>query len=547
MAMEMVIETVVDKMGLKKQLNDVVDMLDEGVSDSLKNSASKMGEEAKKQVESGQETGKSASGGGGGVREMLGDVGGKVGGIAKSIGFVSGLIAKIGAGIFTIVSVTRAFKQPLMMINNISKMVSQFLQPISDTVMMMIAPVFSMLRPLVQTFQTLMQPFREAAMRGISAAQELIGRGTKMGLRGEEGANELIKEGLRGAVSSASLMLSGFLDVITKPLQNIEFAGIGESIKNGITMMQEMSQEGVLRVTMFRDTFKEFEHTLGDTSEAANIASQTIDSQMDMLRESVDDFTIDSFEENVKTANKISEGHGELLKGNVEKVDEILKGIDTSSSDVLTNFSLIESKSKTFKDNINNALDSLSEERRKQQAISVGDEITQRSQDEAPGWFARFANAFSAGSGRAVSTDNNLPGRTGGTSMIADLIIGFSDNWETEQEAIMRINSESLNTIKQNHDESFADMVQTQIQSNMKMEKEMNESFGAEEGRIPKTVESGTDKMSVSAKRFADEAQNTSRVIDDAVRSMENYARKYRRAKEEIRRQERRIDSRRAI
>ena len=540
----MVIDTVVDKMGLKKQLNDVVDMLDSGVSESLKNNASEMGEQAKNAMQSGQETAKSASGGGGGgVQGMLGNIGGKMEGVAKSMGFVSGLVAKIGAGIFTIVSITRAFKQPLMMINNISKMVSQFLQPISDTVMMMIAPVFSMLRPLVQTFQTLMQPFREAAMQGLAAAQELIGRGTRMGLDGEEGAGKLMKEGLQGAVSSASLMLSGFLDVLTKPLQNIEFAGIGESIENGITMMQEMSQEGVLRVMTFRDTFTEFEKTLGDTSEAANAASQTIDAQMDMLRESVDDFTIDNFEDNVETANKISEGHSELLKGNVEKVDEILEGIDMDSSDILTNFSLMESSSKTFKDNINETLDRLSEERQRQQAKRVGEEITQRSQEEAPGWFSRFGTAFGGGRERTNMIDMVISPFEEGVSWIE----GFSDNWESEQEAIERINQESLNTIRQNHGDSFADMVETQVQGNMRMEKEMNESFGAENGEIPMTVKRGTDNMTVSARGFAEEAQNTTRVIDDAVKSMENYARKYRRAKEEIRRRERRIDSRRAV
>lgn len=322
--MELQILTQLEESGLKKQAEDVAETVDS----SLANRIEQKIEDAKATInnmmgggdggagQGGQ--GGSSGGGGGGIGDVMSGMFESLGDIGKKFGSLLKMAGKIAGAVFAVVSLASAFSAVFDMLSKLTKMVGQFLRPIADTFMVLIQPVFSLLRPILKTLQTLMQPFRKAAMKGMAAANQLISKGMKMQMEGKEGGGALISEGFKGALQSASLMFSGFIDLIMGPLEDLPV--LGDRIKTAMNNWKESAQKGVVRVQTFRDTFQKLKGDFGDAQEASKTASNIIGTQMDEIEDRVDNFTIKNFESNMETAKDVVKDSTKIIKGKFDDV-----------------------------------------------------------------------------------------------------------------------------------------------------------------------------------------------------------------------------------
>ena len=228
---------------------------------------------------------------------------GKSGGGMAGLG---GTLGKLGS-ILAVAGVALSILKPIMpMIKGLGKMIGEFLRPIADVVMMLLAPILSLMRPLLIMFKGLMAPFKQAAMVGIAAGQKLIAQGMALGAGTEEGKG-LIGEGIEGSFQSASLMMSGFVEVLMKPFTNIDFMGIGDSIQGGLDKWQSSAITGVLRTVMLSETVDDLSDKFGNLREGAGGALNLIEGQVAALKGVVDVFTIENFQTDLETAKTISE------------------------------------------------------------------------------------------------------------------------------------------------------------------------------------------------------------------------------------------------
>jgi hypothetical protein len=230
-----------------------------------------------------------------GLKTISGALGGILGGITKIFGAVSimAIIFEVAKPIFKILE---AF----------FKMVREFVRPIADVITMLLSPILIMIKPIVYMFRLLMQPFRELAMKGMAAANVLIAQGMRMG--GEEG-KAMVGEGMMGALSSAGLMMSGFLQVVFTPLikafENVPLlSGVAEGFVNALKDWEEASIRGVTRTITLKDTFLGFIPILGDTREAASRALKAIDEQMSLLDKTVSSWSIDNAKNILEASNE---------------------------------------------------------------------------------------------------------------------------------------------------------------------------------------------------------------------------------------------------
>ena len=207
----------------------------------------------------------------------------------QMLGRIVKTLGKVAVGVLAAASLVEVFTPIFKLVDGIFKAVREFVRPVADVMMFLVKPILVMLRPVVQMFRTLMQPFREIATRGLAAANQLIAQGMQMG--GEEG-REMVGEGLRGAVSSASLMLSGFFEVIFKPVA--ELFRLGDRFDKLMGAWQSSAIEGITRTQILSDTFRGFNSIMNDTNEAAAKALSTIDTQMKTLNEKADEFSMDN-------------------------------------------------------------------------------------------------------------------------------------------------------------------------------------------------------------------------------------------------------------
>lgn len=209
---------------------------------------------------------------------------------------------KILGSIIAIVGLVKIFEQPLKLIGKLFDLFIMLFRPIGDAFTFLIVPVFQLLKPIVMVLNTLMLPFRKAAMQGMAAGNRLIAEGTQAMLSGEEGGGDLIAEGMKGAFHAASLMLSGFVGALWKPLEGLEIMGIkvGEMISTGIEKWQSEAIEGTIRVIAFADTFSELKKVFPTIQEAVEETDKIVTNAINVIKSTIGSFTIDDFDKALK-------------------------------------------------------------------------------------------------------------------------------------------------------------------------------------------------------------------------------------------------------
>jgi hypothetical protein len=229
-------------------------------------------------------------------------------------GMLSNVITNIGSGIKNMVNnikgvlkatliigtIAAAFGPVMNLLDSISKALMIFLRPITDVVTILLMPILSMLRPLIKTFSAMMMPFKKAAMQGSAAAQMLISQGMTQVTEGNtEVGGEMISAGWKGALSSASLLMKGFMDILLTPLTGIEFMGIGDVISGAMDSWESAAIAGIYKVQAKADLIK----GIGDNIESIPINTlqtsfTTIDTFVEEMKEKVNGFKIAEFKDN---------------------------------------------------------------------------------------------------------------------------------------------------------------------------------------------------------------------------------------------------------
>jgi len=248
-----------------------------------------------------------------------GSGGGTSGGIGSSLGKIGALLAIAGVALSVL-------KPMLPMIRGLGKMLGEFLRPIADVIMMLLAPILALMRPILITFKALMAPFKQAAMVGIAAAQKLIGQGMAIGSDTEEGKG-LIAEGFSGSLSAASLMFSGFIEVLFTPLA--EMIGMGDQFAGAMDNWQDSALEGVHRVIILSETVDELSEGLGGLKEGAKAALSIIDEQVALLRQEVGQFTIKNFQRDMGIAQDIINTTSLIAVGKFDEAKLAAKNLNT--------------------------------------------------------------------------------------------------------------------------------------------------------------------------------------------------------------------------
>lgn len=242
---------------------------------------------------------------GGGFMSGLGNVFKSMGTILKSsmgiLKTISMAALKIFAGVSIVAALIAVFEPVVKLVTIGFKMLAEFLRPISDMLLVMFMPILSMLRPILQVFRVLMAPFRQAAMLGMAAAQQLMAEGGAQIAAGNFDVGQaLIAEGLKGAMASASLLLSGFIKVALAPVA--EMFGLGARFESAMASWQSSAIAGVYTVIQAN----EFVQQLGDSIN--NVSAETLVATFDFIRERIKTledelggFTIENFFTNLDT------------------------------------------------------------------------------------------------------------------------------------------------------------------------------------------------------------------------------------------------------
>ena len=233
-----------------------------------------------------------------------------------------GPIAKLSIPLMAIASI---MKPILPIIKGIGKMLGAFLQPVGDMLMMILMPILTLLKPILVTFKALMAPFKKAAMAGIAASNKLIATGMKLGAGTEEGG-ALITEGMKGSLSSASLMFSGFIQTLFGPLA--EMFGLGERFESAMSTWQSSALTGIYRAVLLSDTVSDLSVKFGDLRTGASEALGIIDGQMALLKSTVDKFTIKNFENDFNTVQLILDATSGIATMDFNKMNTAAKMLE---------------------------------------------------------------------------------------------------------------------------------------------------------------------------------------------------------------------------
>lgn len=243
-------------------------------------------------------------------------------------------------GIATIISVV--LEPAMKMLDGIGKMLKEFFRPISDMLMTLVMPLMIMLRPIVQTFRVLMMPFRQAAMEGLAAANLLISQGMQMKIDGHEGGGDLISAGFKGAMSSAGLLMTGFLNVIMTPFKNIGALGIGRAITNTLADWESMAINGVLTVKGQAGIFRDMMNVVGNdvtkiTRDNIVYAFKQVENIVDDLETHIGGFSITNFKTNWDTVQNMSDIVFNPLLKELSGEEGLAEAIETTGT-ILQNF-----------------------------------------------------------------------------------------------------------------------------------------------------------------------------------------------------------------
>ena len=478
----------------------------------------------------------------------------------RTIGMMAGFVAK-GVGLVTgALMAFHVLEQPIKMIGDITKMISMLLRPITDTMIMLIMPVFHMLRPIIQMVNTMMMPFREAAFTGLAAANALIAEGTQMSLGGDtELGGQLIGEGMKGAMHSASLMFSGFIEMIGQPIA--ETIGLGEQFSNAMASWQDSALGGIHRVIILNDTFQSLKIGLGDSAEAAENALAMIDEQMAILRASVGTFSIKNFKDDMELAKTIADGFASAALEGVDAFEELAEKLGTDVATLAGRLLTVQSLSMTVTQNMQTSLQAMDEMQRMQAAQAALARVQEKIDDGPEGRLSAFFSGMFDNLREQHFLERLLPSVSlveqikAGIGSVRDVKTNFAE--ETMQE---------LNHIEGQLTEMFQGELPAGIRSGLEhMKEDMDEYMtrslipdgfrsglehmytATQQGMtsISSTHNNALNSMSSATNSFGSQVNRVAGIVQDAVRRMEQYARQYHSALSRIQSLERQLRDRR--
>ena len=235
---------------------------------------------------------------GGGLLSGLKGIGKSIGNIVKVAGTALKWLGVIGL-------VMAAIEPAMKLVGDITIMLKEFFRPISDMLTTLVMPLLMMLRPIVQMFRVLMAPFRELAFQGLAASNMLISQGMQMNMEGQEGGGALIGAGMKGAISSAGLLMSGFLQVLMQPLAGLIDNVIPGTLAGFDSMMEAWQSRaigGIFKVMGKADLVMKLGEDISIlTSDNISALFTVIDTHVDEIRKTVGGFTIETWKDDFST------------------------------------------------------------------------------------------------------------------------------------------------------------------------------------------------------------------------------------------------------
>ncbi len=258
--------------------------------------------------------------------------GGSGGGmLSEMLGNVTGMFTKIIGPIAIIAAMANVLKPALKTGFQIVKLLTEFLRPIGEVIMVLLQPILSMIRPMLIVFKSLMAPFRQIAFKGLAAANALIGRGT--GLMMSPGATDadkeagasLITEGWKASLSSASLIFSGFIEILIGPMADL--LNLGDSFDKVMVDWQDSALKGIARGTILSEIIGK----LGDTAEDAQVGIRMVDGIMTELKNTFATFTLENFNKVMEEGKGWIDGEMAAIKYFEEQTTTALNNLKTTA------------------------------------------------------------------------------------------------------------------------------------------------------------------------------------------------------------------------
>lgn len=507
------IKTIIDKNSFTKNLKDISGK----VKDSFATKSPVSDDSNDKSKKSGSSIGK-------GLQKGLGMVG-KIFGVLKTATKWIGIIGLVMA----------AIEPAMKLFNGLVDMLKTFFQPISDMLTTLLMPILMMVRPIVQMFRVLMQPFRELAFKGLAAANTLISEGMGMKLRGEEGGGELVQEGFKGALSSASLLMKGFLEVIFSPLKNIEALGIGDAITRTFENWESKALEGIVRVDTLASTFTSFKEVLGDSSKAASDALEIIDNQMRKLKERHKTFNLDNIADVLDDAESIVKITSAGVKSDIDTIKAEAKKLNEPMSELVGYLEGGIDPANEFAkglSKITNELDLTGFKSGKAESSLEGIEENKPS----------GLKTFMGGTGQLISDwwsgdlERNKAGIAQFGKSYNEGVAKVNEQWAKDSKKILKDYEDNWGKVPEEFEGSWSDMhrvlnkyltnslIPEGFEKGLKhMLKDTKNYYDIEKGRVVNTHSRGLKSIEDSTKRFVESlrtmSSTISRLADDAASS----------------------------
>lgn len=471
------------------------------------------------------------------LNKLKGEAEGQKG--VASMGGVKGILGtlgKIAGGIGILVSLAGVFEKPMSMIGQVVKSIGEFLRPISDIFVMLIQPIMSMLRPLLMVLNALMRPFKEAAMKGIAASNMLIAQGTQMLVSGEEGGGSLIAEGMKGAFSSASLMLSGFVEVLFTPLMGIDFMGIGKAIQGAFDTWQSSAIGGVYRVILFNEQFSSLVDNFESAKDAIAIVDAVVTKTIGEMKKEVELFTIEEFEANLTKMSLVAdEKSADALSALEQNLMLFGQETKTDASEIWVSASFMGTA-------LDNLVGRIEENAEKINRINVFSSDMFTSSDAIKAGIAYSASSF----------DTSEP-PAGGVKVLGP---GLVEEQKTLWDAIQLLMENNVGLLKTHVEKGLVSMnlISKEYMGNSIIPETFEQGFihmndittehMSPGGKTVNVFKSAMGEMTSSVQNFGGAIKNSSQIVKSAVSDMENWAKKYHSVKRELERQIEREDRR---
>lgn len=138
-------------------------------------------------------------------------------------GNLFGGLFKIGGAVGVILQIMQSFKPLISMINNVIRILVEFLRPIADVVMLLLYPILQILKPILQVFREIMAPFRKLAFSLASQAGQARAAGdTETALKLQGLSISTLLQGLNVAVFGIfGEVLKTIIDVLSFNIQSL--------------------------------------------------------------------------------------------------------------------------------------------------------------------------------------------------------------------------------------------------------------------------------------------------------------------------------------